>query len=103
MENIESILKRMQRNPFFMPSGFTLQEKINIAENKSNVKRVNDEIRERKRAEKKLHNLAKMRNKRKHPKNHTKSFHIQHSFDLAKKWGYDGLDKTYHPTFMKAR
>ena len=101
VSKINEVIHSMQRNPFFMPSGFTPQEKINIAENKPTAKRVNDETRERKRGEKKLLKLAKIQDKRKHPKNHAKSFHIQHGRDLAKEWGYDGFDRTYHPTLTK--
>lgn len=114
MESIESILRQMKRNPFFLPSGFTGQEKVNISENKSTAKRMNDRINFRKRRERRIMGLRKiggqhtcgvkklLKSTRATPQ-WIAAMEIQRGFDLAKEWGYDGFDRTYHPTLVKAR
>jgi len=110
--------KTMKRNPFFLPSGFEPQEIINILENKGDNKKRLDKIKERKRGEKKLHKQAK------HPKKSTKkgqieiaknlpkllkkkkinvdelAEQIQHGYDLATKWGWDGINRPYTPVII---
>lgn len=77
----------MKRNPFFLPSGFEPQEQINIIEAKGENKKRLNKIKGRKRAEKKLLNRARIRNKCKPVKKSIKIDQIQRGFDLAIKWG----------------
>jgi len=98
---MDELIHALQRNPFFMPSGFTPQEKINILENKPTVKRVEKEIKARKREERKLHNEVKHKVTwsddlsraeqmpgvtRKVNKMDKTTKQIQYGFDLAKWW-----------------
>jgi len=105
----------MNRNPFFYSSGFELQEVINILENISDNKKRLDRIKEQKRAEHRLHKFAKhngykcsvlldilikvQKSMTTYPEKRVDQ--IQRGIDLAKEWGWDGLDKTYHPNLMK--
>jgi len=106
-----------QRNSFFLPSGFEPQEQINILEATGENKKRRDEIKERKRGEKKLLNKARICNKHKKrkvlpyirngykhfmecPKKSTKTDQIQRGFDLATKWGWDGINRPYTPKIM---
>lgn len=105
-------MNNMQRNPFFLPSGFEPQEIINILEVRGDNEKRLDKIKERKRAERQVvkhfkHNKGvfhvnsfSLRNKRKPLKNYTENDHIQNGFDLAKKWGWDGINRPYMPIIM---
>ena len=96
------------RNPYFLPSGFETQEKINILEAARESKNRLDKIKERKREDRIRTNLQKhcapqlaiICNKRKHSEKSTKEGQIQQGYDLATEWGWDGIDRPYVPKIM---
>ena len=102
-------LKKMARNPFFLPSGFTQQEIIDILENKGDNKRAQKQIAERKKSEKKIMKQQLfiavqtsglrplIRAKKTMTKSSKKPDQIQRGLDLAISWGWGGIDRTYRP------
>lgn len=104
-----------KRNPFFLPSGFEPQEAINILEAAGENRKRLDKIRKRKRAERKLLKQVKYNDKHKlydkiieiHKLTRAKKIkitempdQIQRGFNLAAKWGWDGIDRPYVPVIM---
>lgn len=96
----------MKRNPFFLPSGFEPQEQINIIEGTREAKGRLDKIKERKREEKIRANLQKHCApllkiiQQKQATKKPKSDQIQRGYDLATKWGWDGINRPYTPRIM---
>lgn len=95
----------MPRNPFFLPSGYEPQERINILEAKGDNKKRLEKIKGRKRVEQLRLNCIKagrvlvagMRfKKQKAPK----PDQIQRGYDLALEWGWDGIDRPYVPVII---
>lgn len=93
-------MNNMKRNVFFLPSGFEPQEQINILEAKGENRKRLDKIRERKRAEKKRIKMATYKTEICDKCEQPKIDQIQRGFDLATKWGWDGINRPYVPVIM---
>lgn len=89
-----------KRNPFFLPSGFEPQEIINIIEAKGENKKRLDKIKERKRAEKRRIKMVTYKTEVCNKCKQLKIDQIQRGFDLATKWGWDGINRLYTPKIM---
>lgn len=78
----------MNRNPFFYTTGFKEQERTNITEGESSNRHRLDRIKERRRAEKRLHKKVKRETngRRTTRSSSTRGEQIRRGFLLAKKW-----------------
>lgn len=75
----------MMRSPFFLPSGFTAQDIVNIVESKKDNRQRLEKIKQRKQIEKRLtkYRIAKPKAAK---KKFTQKEQIQYGFDLAAWW-----------------
>ena len=108
MSSVDEIMHSLRRNPFFLPSGFLPQEVINISEYTSDNKIRLGKIKFRRQQERRILELRKIAEQqtsglRKLLKidEQPKVDQIQRGLDLAKKWGWGGFNRTYHPNLTK--